>query len=144
MSLFIIGLKRGHENAISAYGYFFCNKYACIPVAKASFLKSSNPQKCRNPTPRIPAEYHRSFPCVETIREYSFCVPQGAMFRICRCYTFLEYRHKICTALVQMCVFVRVHRINLNTDNLKNISSLFYKHCRYIRRLTFFGFHLQK
>ena len=54
LSLFIIGLKRGHENAISAYGYFFCNKYACIPVAKASFLKSSNPKSAANPTPRIP------------------------------------------------------------------------------------------
>jgi len=60
LSLLIIGRNLGQENAISACGYLRCNKYACIPVAKASFLKSSSPKSAAKPTPLIPPFNARS------------------------------------------------------------------------------------
>lgn len=110
----MIGRSLGHENAISAWGYFLCKRYAWYPVAKASLRKSSSP-KCSKSTPRIPPFKARS--CVRSDdKEIYACALQDAEFHTYLNYKSPEYRYIISSAFMEMCILIWIHRINFKSD----------------------------
>ena len=77
--------------------------------------------------------HERTFLRIDTVRKNTFVTGQMQCLIFVRIVSFLEYGHIVCTAGMQICIFIGIDRINFKTDdfeifagNLAGLTNVFH------------------
>ena len=114
---------------------FSLQKVSVISGGKCIFTEIIQSQKCSKSN-SAHASYQSTFLSIQAVRKNPFVTCKMESLILVRIISLLENSYIVCTAFMQVCILIRIHGIDFQTDD----TELFFRNLTCLSDIFYIGF----